>query len=57
MMCGVSLKDRKRSEDLYNLLGIQSVAETMRSDRLGWFGHLEQRSVTVQMIWCHPMEI
>ena len=25
--CGVSLKDRKRSVDLYSLLGVQSVAE------------------------------
>ena len=25
-MCGVSLKDRKRSEDLCNLLGINCVA-------------------------------
>ena len=25
-MCGVSLKDRKRSVDLYSLVGIQSVA-------------------------------
>ena len=24
-MCSVSLKDRKQSEDLYSLLGIQSV--------------------------------
>ena len=28
-MCGVSLKDRKRSVDLYSLLGIQSVAEVV----------------------------
>ena len=26
-MCGVSLKDRKRSVDLYSLLGVQSVDE------------------------------
>ena len=28
-MCGVSLKDRKRSEDLYNLLGINCVADVV----------------------------
>ena len=28
-MCGVSLKDRKRSVDLYNLLGVESVAEVV----------------------------
>ena len=29
-MCGVSLKDRKRSEVLYSLLGVQSVAKVVR---------------------------
>ena len=33
-MCGVSLKDRKRSEDLYNLLGINCVADVVRRGRL-----------------------
>ena len=28
-MCGVSLKDRKRSVDLYSLLGVESVAEVV----------------------------
>ena len=34
-MCGVSLKDRKRSEDLCSFLGIQCVAD-VRHDRLRW---------------------
>ena len=33
-MCGVSLKDRKRTVDLYSLLGVQSVAEVVRCGRL-----------------------
>ena len=33
-MCGVSLKDRKRSVDLYSLLGVQSVDEVVRRGRL-----------------------
>ena len=44
-MCGVSLKDRKRSEDLCNLLGINCVADVVRRGRLRWFGHLERKSV------------
>ena len=32
-MCDVSLKDRKRSEDLYSLLGVQSVAKVVRHSR------------------------
>ena len=34
LMCGVSRKDRKRSEVLYSLLGIQSVTEVVRRGRL-----------------------
>ena len=40
-MCGVSLKDRKRSVDLYSHLGVESVAEVVRHGRLRWFGHEE----------------
>ena len=43
-MCGVSLRDRKRSVDLYSLLGVESVAEVVRRGRLRWFGHVERKS-------------
>ena len=43
-MCGVSLKDRKRSEDLYSLLGVQSMAKVVRRGRLRWFGHVERKN-------------
>ena len=43
-MCGVSLNDRKRSVDLYRLLGVQSVDEVVRRGRLRWFGHVERKS-------------
>ena len=41
----MSLKDRRRSEDLCNLLGINCVADVVRCGRLRWFGHLERKSV------------
>ena len=41
-LCGVSLKDRKLSEVLYCLLGVQSVAEMVRHGRLRGFGHVER---------------
>ena len=44
LMCGVSLKDRKRCVDLYSLLGVQSVDEVVRQGRLRWFGHVERKS-------------
>ena len=43
-MCGVSLKDRKRSVDC-SLLGVQSVVDVVRRGKLRWFGHLERKSV------------
>ena len=43
-MCGVSLKNRKRSVDLYSLLGVKSVAVVVRRGRLRWFGHVERKS-------------
>ena len=43
-MCGVSLRDRKRSVDLYGLLGVQSVVEVVRRGRLRWFGHVERKN-------------
>ena len=44
-MCVVSLKDRKkRSVDLYSLLGVQSVDEVVRRGRLRRFGHVERKS-------------
>jgi hypothetical protein len=40
----VSLKDRKRSVDLFSLLRVQSVAEVVRRCRLRWFGHVEREN-------------
>ena len=56
-MCGVSLKDRNRSVDLYNLLGVQSVADLVRQGRSRWFGHLERRSVDDWVSTCRKVEV
>ena len=42
-MCGVSLKDRNLTADLYHSLGIENVAEVVRRSRLRWFGHVERK--------------
>jgi hypothetical protein len=42
-MCGVSLKDRHSTVDLYQSLGIENVAEVVRRSRLRWFGHVERK--------------
>ena len=56
-MCGVSLKDRKRSEDLYNLLGINRVADVVRGRSLRWFGHLERKSVDDWVSSCRRLVV
>ena len=56
-MCGVSLKDRKRSEDLCNLLGINCVADVVRRGRLRWFRHLERKSVDDWMSACRGLVV
>ena len=56
-MCRVSLKDRKRSVDLYSLLGVQSVADVVRHGRLRWFGHVERRSVDDWVSACRKVEV
>ena len=42
-MCGVTLKDRCKSEELRKRLEIEDVANVVRKSRLGWFGHLERK--------------
>ena len=39
-MCGVTLKDRKSSEELLDRLGLCNIRDCVQSRRLRWFGHL-----------------
>ena len=56
-MCGVSLKDRKQSKDLNNLLDIQSVADVVRCGRLRWFVHMEHYNVDDWVSACKSVEV
>ena len=42
-MCGVTLSERKRSEDLRRKLCLPNISEVLRRARLRWFGHVERR--------------
>ena len=53
----MSLKDRKCSEDLCSLLGIQCVADVVRHRRLRWFGHLEHKSGNDWVSSCRDMKV
>ena len=37
-VCGVFLKDRRTSEELRKLVGVQPLKTVIRSGRLGWYG-------------------
>jgi len=40
-MCGVKLNERKKSEELGELLGLEPVSLTIKKSRLRWFGHVK----------------
>jgi hypothetical protein len=42
-MCGVTLKDKKSSQELLGRLGVEDVVDVMKRGRLLWFGHVERK--------------
>jgi hypothetical protein len=42
-MCGVSLRDRKSSADLRDMIGVRPIKDVCRQNRLRWFGHVERK--------------
>ena len=42
-MCGVTLLDHIKNEELLERMGIQSISEKMRTSRLRWFGHVMRK--------------
>ena len=47
-----TLKDKRRTVDLYSLLGVRSAADVVRRGRLRWFGHLERKSMDNWVLVC-----
>ena len=42
-MCGVSLRDRMQSAELRERMGIESVSDAVKRNRLRWLGHVLQK--------------
>ena len=42
-MCGVKLNERKKSEKLIKLLGLEPVSFMIKKSRLRWFRHVERK--------------
>ena len=49
MMCGVTLMDRLRSEDIRERVGVECIESWVRQQRLRWFGHVERREERVEI--------
>ena len=43
-MCGVSIKERKTSEELKNLIGVEPITNGIISDRVRCYGHVMRKN-------------
>ena len=43
-MCGISMKDRRTSEELRRLVGVKPITTINRNGRLRWYGHVMMKS-------------
>ena len=42
-MCGNTRGDKVRNEDIHSKIGVTSIEEKMRENRLRWFSHVRRR--------------
>jgi len=56
-ICGVKLNERKKSEELRELLGLEPVSLMIKKSRLGWFGHVERKDDNDWVKHCTTWEV
>src|SRR6266516_4816423 len=56
-MSGVTLKDRRTSEELRHGLGIEGVDSVVSHGRLKWFGHVERKEDNDWVSKCRKLEV
>ena len=56
-ICGVSLKDRKPSDELLSHLGIECVETKIQRGRLRWFGHVERKNEEDWVKKCTKLDV
>src|SRR5664279_1077102 len=56
-MCGMTLKNKISSVELYDRLDVEAVSDVVRRGRLGWFGHLERKSPDDWVSACRDLEV
>jgi len=42
-ICGNTRREKVRNENIHIKIGVTSIEETMRENRLRWFGHVRRR--------------
>ena len=43
-MCGVSMKDRRTSEELRELVGVERITTVIKCGRLRWYEHVMRKN-------------
>ena len=56
-MCGVKLNERKKSEELRELLGLEPVSLMIKKRRLRWFGLVERKDDNDRVKRCITWEV
>src|SRR6267154_1727176 len=56
-MSGVTMKDRKTSEELRQGMGIESVDRVVSRGRLRWYGHVERKAADDWVSKCRSLEV
>jgi len=56
-MCGVKLIERKKSEELRELLGLEPVSLMIKKSTLRWFGHVERKDDNDWVKCCITWEV
>src|SRR2546425_789497 len=56
-MSGVTLKDRRTSEELKQRLGIESVDTVVSRGRLRWYGHVERKNADDWVSKCRSLKV
>src|SRR5664279_444840 len=56
-MCGVTLKNKISSVELYSRIDVEAVSDVVRHGRLRWFGHLERNSPNDWVSACRDLEV
>ncbi|KAK4350932.1 hypothetical protein RND71_030245 [Anisodus tanguticus] len=54
-MCGHTMRDRIRNEDIRDKVGVASMEDKMREARLRWFGHVQRRDTDAPVRRCERL--